>query len=666
MMDNKIKIIIGIFYVFMILVYLILRYRRKKKIVSKIKKQKKVRNYLYPFTILFTTIGPFRKSFNKIKKQISLLYPTTMGEVNTKVTQNMLKSIGITIIVFILILVIGGTNFFYICFGSIICVVLYRGTLESQYENAYQKLLEQTYHMLSIVSHNFYLSNKKVDDAVYISIDECPYEISLHLEKIHKILTSVNINEEVNMYIPICPNRFLLNFVATATSTLINSDTELENGGSLFLRNIEFMKDDLHTELENRKKQKQKFKGRVALCLIPVFLIMPIQNFVNKNFPDMADFYISMSGKIVETLIFITAMIGYLLILNLKSGESRELKEHNLLFKVSKIPLINLILTKEMNRNFTKSQKISNKLKLTGERMGYKQYLLQKFFIAVAMFFLFQAVILFSQWQEKHNVLENFSNSFKSSYITDENLKEEMKRTAELYLKKNKEVLDEVAMEDVMNDIIANSNIKKPIYAELMANEIIVKINKYNNIYYRWYYLLIGIGIMIISYHFPDYLLNGKIKAIKMGMENEVAQFQNIVMLLMYNDEMNLRIILEWMERYAYCFSESIQKCINELAYDEETAIKEMRDHEMFEPFKRFCNNMLIVNEQGMLAAFEEIVKEREHNIKSRATDTEIQLNERANKATFIAMLPALETLFLYIGYPLMEYTSNIRNSLGI
>jgi len=642
------------------------RARKKEKILKQIKRSKNKKNYLLPFTVLFSQSPLFKKSFDKIRQRIRLVYPADIVEINTRVTRDMLISYGIALGIGCLFFLIAGDDAYYYIMGVYWAYVAHNHINNFLYERADQKILEQLYRALSTIRHNYYVAGKKIDDAIYLSIDECPYEISLHLDRIHKILTSIDMHREVDKYISIAPNHFLLDFVAITSSVMEYGDKELPDGNSMMLNNIAILKDAVHAEQENIKRNNALFSGRTFIAILSVLFIKPVQIWAKSVMPEIWDFYIGMTGRMVEVGIFLASIWSYRMVMGLKDRGLKEIKEHNLLHKMSNYRFVSAILTKEANRNFSKTQRFNDKLKLTGENMGYKQFLLKRAIYAACFFFGFQLLVLFSQWQERHNLLTNFSNSFQSSHVSDEAVNLQMQQVAITYMNSKKSFNHEMDKEKLAEEIIRNTNVKKPLLAEMIVDALIEKSNTYNNVYYRWYFLFIGIFLMFIGFQVPKWLLNNRIKAIRSGMEDEVNQYQTIVMLLMHVDGMSIQIILEWIERFAYCFQESIQTCINELPYNEEIALKNLRDSEAFESFKRFINNMLIVNEQGLVAAFEEIVKERENNLEARKSDKLIIGQKKANKATLICLVPLAVWMIGYLIYPLYLLSENMLGSIGL
>lgn len=354
------------------------------------------------------------------------------------------------------------------------------------------------------------------------------------------------------------------------------------------------------------------------------------------------------------------------MVMNLKDLSQKEVKEHGLLRWMSNLPVISPFLTKLTNKNFSKAQRVNDKLKLTGEHMGYKQFLLKRILFAIVFFIGFQVIIIAAQEQEKKNILTNYADAFSTSFITDEETKQKMIDTAEIYLRNKVIIENNFDLATVTEDIKVNTAIKKPLLAEMVAQVVVEKVNLYNNVYYRWYFIIIGLGLAVVGYEIPYLLLLYKIKTVQMSMEDEVSQFQTIVIMLMHVEGMSLKVMLEWMERFSYCFKESINTCINELSINQEAALKKLRDSETFYPFKRFVNNFLCVNEQGIVNAFDEIVSDRENEMEERKSNNEKIFKTKASYATMICLIPLGFTIIFYVIYPFMVYVNEMLGTIGV
>ena len=147
-------------------------------------------------------------------------------------------------------------------------------------------------------------------------------------------------------------------------------------------------------------------------------------------------------------------------------------------------------------------------------------------------------------------------------------------------------------------------------------------------------------------------------------MEDEVSQFRSLALILMNVDGMTLDVILEWMERFAVCFRESIAECIVNLDRSPEAAILTMRNHESFPPFIRFCDNLLNIDEVGVASAFDEVVTEQENYKEQRKLNNEIVGTRRANWGKIICWIPMLATTGGYIVFPLWEMGSKMWETM--
>lgn len=643
--------------------------RKRNKVLKQIKQKKNAKNYLYPLYFIYTNTPFLRKSFEKIKKQIMLAFPGEIIEINLRATKQMTLGLGVSLISLIIFIATSNKDLFYICFGFVMTYVLFNHIIVTQSETSDQLLKKQFKTFLTDVRHNFYTNNKKVDEAVYSSINESPYEISLHATKIYNILHVPDyetMQKEVDRYVSVAPNRFLLSFVAIATSLMEYGDKVLENGKSMFLTALSFLKDEVHIELEKIKVNTQMFKWKPFICVAPILAIKPIQGWVNVNCPEISGFYTGVYGMTCEVILFLLVIGCYQMVMNLKDLSQREIKEHKLLRRISNIPFIKAILVKETNRNYSKSQRINDKLKLTGEHMGYSQFLLKRILFAIAFFIGFQVIIVTAQWQEKRNILNDYTEAFATSFISNDETREEMVEAAKTYIRSKEITKNNFDVDKVTEEIRVSTPIKKPLLAEMVAQLVVEKINKYNNVYYRWYFLLISVALAVLGYQIPMLMLNSQIKNINMSMEDEVSQYQTIVMMLMHVDGISIKTMLEWMERFAYCFKESIQTCINELPRNEEQALKKLRDSETFYPFKRFINNFLCVNEQGMVAAFDEIVSDRENSMEERKSNNEITGRKKSGKSTVICVIPTAFYFIFYVMYPLMVYINDSFSLMGM
>ena len=110
------------------------------------------------------------------------------------------------------------------------------------------------------------------------------------------------------------------------------------------------------------------------------------------------------------------------------------------------------------------------------------------------------------------------------------------------------------------------------------AERVFGKLTTINAEYLKWFELLIAMVLAILGYMAPILLLKFQVKMRQMEMENEVMQFQTIILMLMRIERVNVEIILEWLERYSNIFREPINKCVNNYESGPWEALEQMKE----------------------------------------------------------------------------------------
>lgn len=126
---------------------------------------------------------------------------------------------------------------------------------------------------------------------------------------------------------------------------------------------------------------------------------------------------------------------------------------------------------------------------------------------------------------------------------------------------------------------------RSPIYAESTDKEIEVvvkriyeKLQIVNSEYLQWFEVLLSFVFGIVGYMGPIWILLFQVKMRQIEMEDEVMQFQTIILMLMRIERVNVEIILEWLERYANIFKAPITKCVNNYEAGAWEALEEMKN----------------------------------------------------------------------------------------
>ena len=129
------------------------------------------------------------------------------------------------------------------------------------------------------------------------------------------------------------------------------------------------------------------------------------------------------------------------------------------------------------------------------------------------------------------------------------------------------------------------SEMRKSVYYEdddenipTDAERILEKLRVVNSEYMQWFEILLAIAFAVIAYMVPVWLMIFQKKMRQMEMENEVMQFQTIILMLMKIERISVEMILEWLERYSNIFKEPISKCVNNYEAGAWEALEELKN----------------------------------------------------------------------------------------
>ncbi len=165
----------------------------------------------------------------------------------------------------------------------------------------------------------------------------------------------------------------------------------------------------------------------------------------------------------------------------------------------------------------------------------------------------------------------------------------------------------------------------------------------------QWFELLLAIVFSIIAYQMPVWILIFQKKMRALEMENEVMQFQTIILMLMKIERVNVEIILEWLERYSNIFREPITKCVNNFESGGWEALEELKEDVSYLPFIRIIESMQAAVEKIPIQdAFDELDSERAYYQEKRKESNERLISKKGLIGKAIGFAPMI---CMFVGY---------------
>ena len=201
-----------------------------------------------------------------------------------------------------------------------------------------------------------------------------------------------------------------------------------------------------------------------------------------------------------------------------------------------------------------------------------------------------------------------------------------------------------------------------PYYQDVEENEIeeaaervYQKLQVINSEYLQWFELLLSFVFAIIGYMGPLWMLVFQYKMRQLEMEDEVMQFQTIILMLMRIERVNVEIILEWLERYSNIFRGPISKCVNNYEAGAWEALEELKNEVSFKDFVRLVESMQAAVEKIPIRdAFDELESEREYYREKRKESNERLIARKGMIGKAIGFAPLVTVFVLYLIVPLV------------
>ena len=135
----------------------------------------------------------------------------------------------------------------------------------------------------------------------------------------------------------------------------------------------------------------------------------------------------------------------------------------------------------------------------------------------------------------------------------------------------------------------------------------------------------------------------------EMEMEDEVMQFNTIILMLMKIERVNVEIILEWLERYANIFKEPISKCVNNYESGAWEALEQLKEDVTYQPLIRIVESLQAAVEKIPIAdAFDELDTERDYYQEKRKESNERLIAKKGKIGKAIGFAPMV---ILFVGY---------------
>lgn len=638
------KILVGVI-VISVIIFIYAFYRLKQ-----LKNQKVVRRSFGNDSKIILKIHnflqriPFLRGYlMKVEGKLKFIELTDEKTIQKKSTQLILYAFGFTFVVG-LILLYSVDSLYFLLLGLTMLVIMNQQFLNLYIGDMEKKLLIQFEDFLSEVKHHYH-NHEMIDEAVYDTtknVTKGNFEMSLHAKKMYDILSSESPENAMENYYDLAPNKFFKNFIALAHLVQKFGD-KVVNEESVFLRNMNYLKQEIKYELLRKERLNYLFKSLSLITVVPIFFIKPLEKWALMNLPELGLYFNGKYGFYIDLGTFILVIASYVLISKMKNNEEIIQENQGILEKLLKLHWLKKLIDTKINANYSKYLKDESFLKDAGYTKSVRVYYLSKLMTAVGVFLL-TILVMFNGIAIARDQLLLSEGSFLSKsdefYVMEMKDKELNDQEVYEYLK---------SREDLSQKVLVHE-----------STRVFNKIHDYSKLYFRWWYLLTAALVSIVAYQWPTLLLIFKKKMRLMTIEEEVIQMHTIILMLMYFERISVEEVLRWMEQFSLIFKGSINKCLNDFESGDLEALKTLKHDEGYTSFTRIVDNLINASEKIPLAlAFDELVIERKYYQEKRKQDNELLIEKKGMIGKLIAFIPLSFTLLFYLLLPFLLFSLN-------
>ena len=667
MSNQTIFIIMGVaggILVLITILYVILNKKMQKSEYKRIQKlQQGTKESNFSTEILFQKIYltyikiPFLKRYVlKLRRRLEIINIDDEYITRKESAKILTKALAVIAPVMVITIIIAKSNALLMAILLMFELFMIDTLIDGSVDKIDNVLLKEQIEFFSEIRHAYHEFNM-VEEAIYqVSQDE-EKNVSRQGEKIYEVLISDDPETELEKYYDIAPNSFLKEFAGISYLTKEFGDRKV-NGASLYLKNVNNITQEMQLEILKRDKLNYVFQSLSVISIVPILMLEPLRSWAVSNFSFTANWYNGKSGMIVQILILLITFLSYILVRKLKDNGSTNINTKNTenpwqekIYKKKPIKrVVDLFIPKKGTKEYRKTTQM---LKDSASPLKMEWLYVNRISLAIVTFIV--SIIVFSQL---HMIAINYVYTEPTTeYDIIGDLDAKDKKKADELTKQDNEFLDKFrGKTKTTQDDIKKAVEKSKYYEEAEDSEIQTateriykKLQIVNSEYMQWFELLLAFVFMIIAYMSPIWLLMFQVKMRQLEMEDEVMQFQTIILMLMKIERVNVEIILEWLERYSNIFKPQITKCVNNYEAGAWEALEEMKEEVTYLPLIRIIESLQAAVEKIPIKdAFDELDSERDYYQAKRKESNERLISKKAMIGKVIGFAPMV---CMFVGY---------------
>ena len=663
-------IIIAIFAI-VVIAYLIIRKKMQSSDVARIERLRKgTREKGFSSEVMYQKLYmrylklPFlRRYLLKVRRRLEIINIDDEFLTRLQVSKIITRALAIIIPVTLIVILMTKSNLLIMIIILIFELFIIDSLVDGMVDKLDNNLLNQQVDFFAAMRHSYHETNM-VGEAIYQTAqDDEHIEISRQAERIYNILNSEDPETELEKYYDIAPNNYLKEFAGISYLTQEFGDRKVD-GTSLYLKNLDNITQEMQMEILKRDKLNYTFQSLSIISIIPMVMLEPLKSWALSNFSFTKSFYNGKLGMIVQIIILLVTFVCYILIRKLKDNGAVNIKLENnqnpwqaKLYNIKPVKrFVDLFIPKDGTKE---RRKIKEALKDAASKQKIEWLYINRLTLTVVVFIA--SIIMFMML---HNVQINYIYTEPTTdydligELDDRDYRKAMETTEthNYFLDMFRGKLN--TTQDDIEKAMRRSTYYRDADEETItsnAEQILEKLQTVNSEYLKWFEILLAMVFAIIGYVAPYLMLKFQVIIRKMSMEDEVMQFQTIILMLMRLERVDVEMILEWMERYADIFKEPISRCLNDYESGSWEALEDMKSEVSFQPLIRIIESLqTAVEKVPIKEAFDELDSDREYYQDKRKEANDRLISKKGMIGRAIGFTPLVGIFVGYLVVPLV------------
>ena len=608
------------------------------------------------FYVFCTRIPAIRRYTLKIRRRVEIVNLEDEYLTRKQVAQVMFKAMLVIIPLTIVIIMMTKSDTLLMSTLLLFEIFFIESIISGMVDKIDNKILREQINFFAEIRHAYHEFNM-VEEAIYEVAQNDEMEVSRQAEKIHEVLISDDPETELEKYYDIAPNSFLKEFAGVSYLTKEFGDRKDKDGASLYLKNLNNITQEMQIEILKRDKLDYVFQSLSMISAIPILFIDVVKNWAVGQFAFTAQFYNGTLGFYMQVALIIVTFLCYMLTRKLKDNGSVNTSanmenpwQEKLYKKKWAKKFVDYFIPKTGTKEY---RKMTLLLKDSASPLKLEWFYINRLSVALIAFIVTLFILItahkmainytYTEPTADYNLLGQMNESQEKKAIA-------LTESDNVFLDKYKNDLD--ITEEELGKAIAKSEDYKGASEEELAKattRIYDKLKVVQSSYLKWFELLIACVVCILGYYGPVWLLMFLKKMRQMEMENEVMQFQTIILMLMKIERVNVEMILEWLERYSNIFREPISKCVNNFESGAWEALEELKNDISFEQLIRIVESLQAAVEKiPIREAFDELDTERAYHQEKRKESNERLISRKSMIGKVVGFAPMV---ILFVGY---------------